>query len=77
MVENTKTVYIYTKLPRTIPNVNKIHITKDCKNGPSVQNIYQHLPLQDPPNFPLIWIFGLITNHPATLLPNLLTLVNV
>jgi hypothetical protein len=30
--------------------------------------IYQHLPLQDPPKFTQIWIFGLKTNHLATLL---------
>jgi hypothetical protein len=28
----------------------------------------QHLPLQDPPKFTQIWIFGLKTNHLATLL---------
>jgi hypothetical protein len=41
----------FTKLQRTIPNVHKI---------------YQHLPLQDPPNFTQIWLFGLKTNHLAT-----------
>jgi hypothetical protein len=30
--------------------------------------VYQHLPLQDPTKFTLIWIFGLKTNHLATLL---------
>jgi hypothetical protein len=29
--------------------------------------IYHHLPLQDPPKFTQIWIFGLKTNHLATL----------
>jgi hypothetical protein len=43
----------YTKLPRTLPNVHKI---------------YQHLKLQDPPKFTQFWIFGLKTNHLATLL---------
>jgi hypothetical protein len=38
-------------------------------NGPTVHKIYQHLPLQDPPKFTQIWIFGLKTNHLATLLP--------
>jgi hypothetical protein len=29
--------------------------------------MYQHLPLQDPPKFIRIWIFGLETCHLATL----------
>jgi hypothetical protein len=29
--------------------------------------MYQHLPLQDPPKFTQIWIFGLKTDHLATL----------
>jgi hypothetical protein len=33
----------------------------------SINYIYQHLPMQDPPKFTQIWIFGLITNHLATL----------
>jgi hypothetical protein len=37
----------YTKLPRTIPNVHKIYITKDHK----MDQYTQHLPLQDPPKF--------------------------
>jgi hypothetical protein len=53
----------YTKLPRTIPNVLKI-LQKTAK---SVHKIYHHLPLQDPPKFTQIWIFGLKTNHLATL----------
>jgi hypothetical protein len=32
-----------------------------------VHKIYQHLPLPDPPKFTQIWIFGLKTNHLATL----------
>jgi hypothetical protein len=40
---------------------------KRPQNGPSVHEIYQHLPLQDPPKFPQIRIFGLKTNHLATL----------
>jgi hypothetical protein len=35
----------------------------------SVHKIKQHLPLQDPPKFTQIWIFGLKTNHLATLAP--------
>jgi hypothetical protein len=34
---------------------------------PSVLKIYQHLPVQDTPKFTQIWIFGLKTNHLATL----------
>jgi hypothetical protein len=30
-------------------------------------NINRHLPLKDPPKFTQIWIFGLKTNHLATL----------
>jgi hypothetical protein len=33
----------------------------------SVLKIDHHLPLQDPPKFTQIWIFGLKTNHLATL----------
>jgi hypothetical protein len=33
----------------------------------SIKYMYQHLPLQDPPKFTQIWIFGLKTNHLATL----------
>jgi hypothetical protein len=29
--------------------------------------MYQHLPLQDPPKFTQIWIFGFKTNHLATM----------
>jgi hypothetical protein len=49
----------YTKLPR--------NITKDRKNGPLFHKIYQHPPLKDPPKFTQIGIFGLKTNHLATL----------
>jgi hypothetical protein len=37
------------------------------KNFPNGRKIYQHLPLQDPPKFIQIWIFGLKINHLATL----------
>jgi hypothetical protein len=43
----------YTKWPQSRPNGRKI---------------FQHLPLQDPPKFTQIGIFGLKTNHLATLL---------
>jgi hypothetical protein len=55
----------YTKLQRTIPNVKKYN--KRPYNGPSVHKIYQHHQLRDPPKFTQIWIFGLKTNHLATL----------
>jgi hypothetical protein len=38
-----------------------------AKNIPNAHKIYEHLPLQDPPNFTLIWIFGLKLYHLATL----------
>jgi hypothetical protein len=44
-----------------------IKYNKRPQNGPSVHKIYQHLPLQEPPKFTQIWIFGLKTNHLATL----------
>jgi hypothetical protein len=46
-------------------------------NRPSVHKIYQHLPMQDPPNFTQIWIFGLKTNHLATLLFTSRHIINV
>jgi hypothetical protein len=58
---------------KNIPNYHKLYqmsmkYNKRPQNGPSVHEIYQHLILQDPPKFPQIWIFGLKTNHLATLL---------
>jgi hypothetical protein len=41
----------YTKCP--------YNITKDRKIDLCVHRIYQHLPLQDPPNFTQSWVFGL------------------
>jgi hypothetical protein len=40
---------------------------KRPSNGQNVRKIYQHLPLQYPPKFNQIWIFGLKTYHLATL----------
>jgi hypothetical protein len=34
----------------------------------TIKYTYHHFTLQDPPNFSQIWIFGLKTNHLATLL---------
>jgi hypothetical protein len=39
---------------------------KDRKMDQMSIKIYQHLPLQDPPKFTRIWIFGLKTCHLAT-----------
>jgi hypothetical protein len=50
----------YTKFPSIIPNGHKVAI-------PNLHKIYQHLQLQVPPKFTKIWIFGLKTNHLATL----------
>jgi hypothetical protein len=58
----------YTKLPRTIPNVPKIE--QITVNGPSVHKKNHHLPLQDTPKFTQNCIFGLKTNHLATLRGN-------
>jgi hypothetical protein len=44
-----------------------ITYNKRPQSGPSVHKIFRHLPLQDPPKFTQIWIFGLKTNHLATL----------
>jgi hypothetical protein len=41
--------------------------TKWHENRPNGNKIYQHLPLQDPPKFTQIWIFGLKIYHLATL----------
>jgi hypothetical protein len=65
LVQNTKT-------GKNIPNYHKlcqmsIKCNKRLLNGQSVHKICQHIPLQDPPKFTQIWIFGLKTNHLATL----------
>jgi hypothetical protein len=44
-----------------------VKYNKRPQGGPSVHKIYQHLPLQNPQKFTQIWIFGLKTNHLATL----------
>jgi hypothetical protein len=62
LVQNTKTGRTI-KLPRAIPNVHKIYVTKTVKWTKRLQNI--------PTSFiarpSKIWIFGLKTNHLATL----------
>jgi hypothetical protein len=54
-----KTATKFTKCPLNISNGCKI-----CR--PIGHKIYQQFPLQDPPKFTQIGIFGLKTNHPAT-----------
>jgi hypothetical protein len=56
----------YTKWP--------LNISNGRKNTPNGHKVYQHFPLQDPPKFTQIGIFGLKTNHLATLRNTLLGL---
>jgi hypothetical protein len=51
----------YTKWTQNIPNDRKI-------DQMAIDYVYQHLPLQDPPKFTQIDIFGLKIWHLATLL---------
>jgi hypothetical protein len=51
----------YTEWPQNIPNSRKI-------DKMAINVLYQHLPLQDPPKFTQIGIFGLKKCHLATLL---------
>jgi hypothetical protein len=65
LVQNTKT-------GENIPNLHELYqisikYNKRPQNGLSVYKIYQHLTLQDPLKFTQIRIFGLKTNHLATL----------
>jgi hypothetical protein len=66
LVQNTKT-------RKNIPNYHELYqmsikYNKTIKwTVKSVLKIDHHLPLQDPPKFTQIWIFGLKTNHLATL----------
>jgi hypothetical protein len=58
-----------------IPNDQKlyhtaIHYAKWPKNIPNDHNILQHFPFQGPPKVTEIKIFGLKTNHLATLILN-------
>jgi predicted secreted protein len=62
-------------IPKTGGNVQNNHkifkmatkYTKWQLNRPKGHKIYQHLPLQDPPKFTQIGIFGLKIWHLATL----------
>jgi hypothetical protein len=79
-IENSKQgcqIFLGTKYQngKNITNCHELHqmsikYNKRPQNGPSVHKIYHPLPLQDPPKFTQIWIFGLKANHLATLIPN-------
>jgi hypothetical protein len=61
-----------TKWGKNIPNYHKIYqmtITyfQWPQNRPNGHKIYHDFPQQDPPKFTQIGIFGLKTNHLATL----------
>jgi hypothetical protein len=62
----------HTKMGRNIPNYHKIYqmalkYTNWPQIRPNVHKIYQLLPLQGPPKFIQIGIFGLKIYHLATL----------
>jgi hypothetical protein len=57
----------YTKLPQTIYQ-KAVNYPKWPENIPNGHKILQHFLFQDPPNFTKTIIFGLKTNHLATLL---------
>jgi hypothetical protein len=60
-----KTSYVkYTKWPQSIPNGQKI-------DQIDIKYVYRHLPLQVPPKFTQIGIFGLKICHLATLPPTI------
>jgi hypothetical protein len=48
-----------------IPNGHKIS-TMSVQDFPNCHTMYQHFPIQGPPKFTQIGIFGLEINHPAT-----------
>jgi hypothetical protein len=64
---NLSTIYQitikYTEWQQNIP--------KRQENRPNGHKTYQHLPLQDPPKFTQIGIFGLKICHLATLPPTI------
>jgi hypothetical protein len=49
----------YTEWPQNIPNGPKLYQMAVHKIHQMAIKIYQHLPLQDPPKFTQIVIFGL------------------
>jgi hypothetical protein len=69
--------YNRTKRGKYISNGRK-HYQQDVPNGCKIDQMaikykYQHLPLQDSPNFTQIGIFGLKIHHLATLITYLPT----
>jgi hypothetical protein len=62
-IKNGKNIPNYRKL-----NQMAIHCSKFPKNIPNGHKIYQHVPFQGPPKFTQIGIFGMKTNHLATLI---------
>jgi hypothetical protein len=70
--KHTKLGKIY-QIGKNIPNDDQpyqtaINYTKWTENIPNGHKIYQHFPFQGTPKFTQIGIFGLKTNHLATLL---------
>jgi hypothetical protein len=62
-----------TKTGKNVPNEHKmcrmiIKYPKCPKNIPNDHKIYQHFPIQGPPKFEQIGIFGLKINQLATLM---------
>jgi hypothetical protein len=68
----------YAILPQNLPNRHKIHISNGHKIGQISINIFQQLPIQDPPKFTQIVIFGLKyiqSGTPALLINEYVTLI--
>jgi hypothetical protein len=64
-IPNKSTYMYFTKWPQNIPNGHKIY-NKWMSNRPNGHKICQHVPLQVPPKFTQIRIFGLKIYHLAT-----------
>jgi hypothetical protein len=72
-----------TKTWKNIPNYRELYqmsikYNKRPQNGPSVQKIYQHLPVQDPPKFTQIWILVWKQTiwQPCTTMPSWVEAIN-
>jgi hypothetical protein len=70
-------IFLVTRYQKkeNVPNDHKIYQMENKYfqwplNRPNGQKIYQGFPLQDPPKFTKIEIFGWKTNHLATLVPS-------
>jgi hypothetical protein len=66
--QHTKTGKMYQKTTKYIYQM-AIKYFQWPQNRPNGHKIYQHFPLQYPPKFTQIGIFGLKTNHLASLVP--------